>query len=326
MVSDVMELEKVTSDFSDIESRRFDGDKVAVGFRPSGELHVGNLLTISYAAVIADKLNLELDLMCCDTDWSAHIHEHHRAENPELMKLFFQRECPCNKHSNIAEHRVDEIGPFLEGLEDELDIEITPRYLTDLEGDEKYMDALRKVLTNMKEYDDIFGGGFRRRYDSPAVNVCQSCTFSYSNGAAYSEGTDELVFPCKNPECEKGFADGNLSGKIGVYYLVDPVRDPGRDVAIHVFGGDYRDAEKEMKTSKIEKVAKITKLANGETPDFFLTPMIADEEGKPLSKSKSTGKTVSEIDNIELYSKEIVEKIEKWLYQERKYLSEDLVV
>lgn len=313
----------ITSEFSDLEESSLEGEKVAVGFRPSGELHVGNLLTIVYAADIADELDLQLELMCCDTDWSAHIHEHHRPENSDLMKLFFERECPCSEHSNIAEHRVDEIRPFLKGLEDELEIKIEPEYLTDLEGDEEYMNALREVLTNMDTFDDIFGGGFRRRYDSPVVNVCPSCGFSYSKGAAYSENTDELVFACRNPECEKGFASGNLSEKIGVYYLVDPVRDIGRNVAVHVFGGDYRDASKGMKTSKIEKVAKITELANRRTPDYFLAPMIADENGKPLSKSKGTGTTVSEIEDLEEYGGEMVSKVKRWLGQgERSHLNQ----
>lgn len=312
----------ITSDFSELEEKSIEGEKVAVGFRPSGELHVGNLLTIGYAAVVADKLDLELDLMCCDTDWSAHIHEHHRSENSDVMKLFFQRECPCGEHGNIAEHRVDEIRPFLRGIEEELGIGIDLEYLTDLEGDEEYMDALREVLTNMDEFDDVFGGGFRRRYDSPVVNVCPSCGFSYSKGAAYSETTDELVFACRNPECEEGFASGNLSGKIGVYYLVDPVRDIGRNVAIHVFGGDYRDASKEMKTSKIQKVAKITELANGETPDYFLAPMIADEDGKPLSKSEGTGKTVSEINSLEKYGRNTVLKVKEWINEEKMFIPE----
>lgn len=317
-----MVLEDITSDFSDLKKENVDGDRVAVGFRPSGELHVGNLLTIGYAAVIADKLDLELDLMCCDTDWSAHIHEHHKEEESDVMKLFFQRDCPCGNHANVAEHRMDEIHPFLKGLEKEMGIKIDPEYLTDLEDDEQYMDALRKVLTNMDALDEVFGGGFRRRYDSPVVNVCPNCGFSYSKGAAYSESTDELVFACRNPDCEKAFAAGNLSEKIGVYYLVDPIRDPGRNVAVHVFGGDYRNAEKEMKTPKIEKVAKITEIANEETPNYFLAPLISDEEGKPLSKSKSTGKTVSEIKDLEEYGRQIVSKIKEWIKEEKKFLPE----
>lgn len=317
-----MEGFDITSDFSELKD--LEGQRVAVGFRPSGELHVGNLLSVTYAAVIAERLGLELDLMCCDTDWSAHIHEHHKPEESDVMKLFFQRDCSCedNTHENIAEHRVDEIKPFLEGLEEELGIEIDPGYLTGLEGDQDYMEALRNVLTNMEAFDEVFGGGFRRRYNSPVVNVCTDCGFSHSKGAAYSRDTDELVFSCRNLDCGKGFAAGNLSEKIGVYYLVDPVRDPGRNVAVHVFGGDYRNAEKEMKTSKIEKVAKITELANGETPVYFLAPMIADRDGKPLSKSKGTGKTISDIDDLEVYAKELAGKVRKWINEEKRFLPE----
>ncbi|MBC5793425.1 MAG: hypothetical protein H8Z69_05330 [Nanohaloarchaea archaeon] len=306
---------------SNLENLDPEGDRVAVGFRPSGKLHVGNLLSIGYAAVIADKLGLELDLMCCDTDWSAHIHENHKPENSDVMKLFFERSCGCGKHSNIAEHRVDEIKPFLKGLEQEVDLEVEVGYLSNIEAEKHYADALSNLLSSMERFDEVFGGGFRRRYRSPVTNVC-GCGFSHSKGAAYSENTDELVFACRNKDCSEGFAADNISGKKGVYYLVDPVRDPGRDVAVHVFGGDYRKAEKEMKTSKIEKVEKITEIACGQTPDYFLAPMIADKEGKPLSKSRGTGKTIEHIDDLEVYGERLAEKIEEWITEEERFLSQ----
>ena len=313
-----MEDFKITSDFQEIQD--VEGEKVAVGFRPSGELHVGNLLSIGYAAVIADKLGLELDLWCCDTDWSAHIHENHRPENNRVMKLFFQRDCSCGQHENVAHHRVDEIRDFLEGLEAEtVDIEVN--YLSDYR-DDSYLEALRNVLNNINEFDEIFGGGFRRRYRSPVAGVCSECGFSHAKGSAFSSSCDELVHSCWNSECSSGFSSTSLSGPIGVYYLVDPVRDPGRDVAVHVFGGDYRDAEKGQKTSKVVKVARITDLACGETSAYFLGPMIADEQGKPLSKSKDTGTTVSGIEDLEEYGVELAGQIREWLDGEKKYVSE----
>lgn len=322
-MSDFPERFDILSDFSKLEASNFNGSRLAVGFRPSGELHVGNLLTLAYSAVLADKLDLGLDLMCCDTDWSAHIHEQNRPENNRLMKLFFERECNCNEHSSIAEHRLDEINPFLRGLEKELDIEVDQGFLSDLRGDEEYLDALRNVLNNMESFDDIFGGGFRRRYRSPVVTVCDGSGFSHAKGSAYSNETDELVSTCRNEECGAGFMSGSLKDEIGVYYLVDPVRDPSRDVAVHVFGGDYRDAKKEQKTSKVEKVAKITELATGETPVYFLAPMISNKEGKPLSKSKNTGKTVSEIDDLEKYGEKLAKKASEWINEEKLYLPEE---
>ena len=311
---------QITSDFKQLENYELDGRRVSVGFRPSGELHVGNLLSIGYAAVIAEELELELDLFCCDTDWSAHIHENHRPENNKVMKLFFQRDCNCQKHDTIAEHRVDEIKDFLKGLESEtVDIEV--KYLSDYRS-ESYLEALRNVLNNIDDFDEIFGGGFRRRYRSPVTGVCSECGFSHAKGSAYSHSCDELVHSCWNSQCDQGFSSTGLDGPIGVYYLVDPVRDPGRDVAVHVFGGDYRDAKKGQKTSKVLKVARITDLACGETPAYFLGPLIADEQGKPLSKSKDTGKTVSEIGNLKEYGEELGCRIRKWLDEERKHISE----
>ncbi|MFB6213680.1 MAG: hypothetical protein ABEJ07_03925 [Candidatus Nanohaloarchaea archaeon] len=312
----------VTSDLSDITPGKMKGSRVAVGFRPSGELHVGNLLSIAYAAVIASELDLELDLMCCDTDWSAHIHEQHMPGESDVMRLFFMRDCPCNRHDDIAEHRVEEIEPFLRGLERETSGDATPGYLSDLRGDEGYNRALREVLENMEQFDRVFGGGFRRRYVSPVVPVCDGCGNSHAKGAAYSHESRELVAACRNPDCHRAFIRGSLEDEIGVYYLVDPVRDVSRDVAVHVFGGDYRVAEKEQKTSKVAKVAKLTELATGETPAYFLAPMTSDSEGKPLSKSKGTGRTVSDIENLEGYGRELAEKVLGWLEEEKKHVQQ----
>jgi lysyl-tRNA synthetase class I len=328
----------ITSDFSEIEEKDLEGSKVSVGFRPSGELHVANLLTLAYSAAVAEKLDLELDLFCCDTDWSAPSHEHTKPDNNDVMKLFYNRDCPCGTkdsrersfskktseevfgHENLPEHRVEEIQPFLEGLKKESGLDFEARFLTELTGEEGYVEALRKVLTSMEKFDGFFGGGFRRRYRSPVTTFCDKCGFSHAKGCNFSRESDELVASCRNRECGEGFMSGKITERIGVHYLVDPVRDPSRDAAVHVFGGDYRDAKKEQKTSKVTKVAKITELANGETPAYFLGPMIADEDGKPLSKSAGTGKTVSEIDDLEEYGRELYRKVQEWLGEEKKYL------
>ncbi len=325
-MSDFPENYIITSEFTELENRELDGSRVSVGFRPSGELHVGNLLSIAYAAVIADKLGLELDLFCCDTDWSAPVHEQNRPENNDVMKLFYNRDCSCDPHKNLPEHRIDAIQPFLDGLRNSMEDDLDVRRLTDLTGEKEYVEALRKVMQNITDFDEIFGGGFRRRYRSPVTTFCSECGFSHAKGCDYSSDTDELVASCRNEECGSGFMHGGLDEEIGVYYLVDPVRDPSRDAAVHVFGGDYRDAKKEQKTPKVTKVAKITELATGENPAYFLGPMISDKYGKPLSKSKGTGVTVSDIDKLEKFGEELYEKVSNWLNEEKKYLPQKKIL
>lgn len=315
----VKDIEYSTS-LPELEDREPEGDNVAVGFRPSGELHLGNLLTLTYSAVVADELDKTLEITCCDTDWSAHIHENHKPENNRVMKLFHQRDCPCKQHESIAKHRVDEIMPLIDALREKTDIEIKVQYMSEIE-DEGYNEALRKVLNNMEEFDEIFGGGFRRRYRSPVSNVCE-CGFSHAKGSAYSSDCDELVNSCWNPECPETFSSSDLSDLKGVYYLVDPVRDPSRNTAVHVFGGDYRDASKEQKTSKLTKVGRITHLATGETPEYFVAPLIVNEEGHPLSKSLNTGKRSSEIDDLKTYGKDLYAKAEQWVQEDKKFIKE----
>jgi lysyl-tRNA synthetase class I len=309
------------SSIDDIEREDLDGDKVAVGFRPSGSLHLGNLVTIAYASVLADELDLELDLMVCDTDWSAHIHEHHLPDENRCMKLFFERECDCGGHENVAEHRLDEISEFLNVLK-ERTVDFEPGFLSDFESQE-YTEALRNVLVSMDGFDEIFGGGFRRRYRSPVAAVCDDCCFSSAKGSSYSLESDLMVSACRNHRCEAGFMESGLSEPCkGVYYLVDPVRDPGRGVAVHVFGGDYRDAGKGQKTPKIEKVEKITRLACGETPEYFLAPMLVDEEGNPLSKSHGTGVTVEDIDDLASFTDEMVSKVRELVHESESVLTQ----
>jgi lysyl-tRNA synthetase class I len=310
------------SSLEELEEKDVEGGKVAVGFRPSGSLHVGNLLTITYAAVLADELGKDLDLMVCDTDWSAHIHEHHLPDENRVMKLFFKRGCPCGNHDSIAEHRLDELSSFLDVLAEET-VEFEPGFLSDYE-DESYDRALENVLDSVDELNDVFGGRFRDRYRSPVAAVCPECGFSDAKGSAYSSETGMLVSACHNPECSTGFMETRLSdSEKGVYYLVDPVRDPGRDVALHVFGGDYRDAGKGEKTPNVEKVEKITKMACGETPVYFLSPMIGDDDGNPLSKSHETGVTVDEINDIEEFAKRLVEKVRKIIDEKNDYVVQD---
>lgn len=300
-----------------------DGSRVAVGFRPSGDLHLGNLLSIGYATVLAAKYGLTVDLMCCDTDWSAHIHEHTYPEENRVMTPFFQRDCPCGSHDTVAHHHLDRLRPFLDGLRSATGATVETGYLTDIAGDDNYMDALRTLLTNMDDFDTIYGGGFRRRYRSPVAGTCSACGHSHAKGSAYSPETDEVVHACRVPDCDAGFATTRLDDPVGVYYLVDPVRDPGRDVAVHVFGGDYRDARKEQKTAKITKVAKTTHLATGTTPHYLLAPLIADNRGEPLSKSAGTGTTVTAIDDLDRYGQWLADQIPDWMEQAPRALPQD---
>jgi len=50
--------------------------------------------------------------------------------------------------------------------------------------------------------------------------------------------------------------------------------------------------------------------------------MIADEEGKPLTKSKGTGKTVSEINNLEKYGRSTALKVKEWINEEKTFIPE----
>lgn len=315
-----------TSSFSEMVGSG--GGKVDVGFRPSGELHVGNLFSIASAAVLASETGSELKITCCDTDWDAHTHDLVREGNKFVMEHFFQREDPYGCCRNIAEHRFSKAVPYIESICGELGVEYSLRRMSELQKKKGFRDALRELMLKTPEFDGFWGGRFRARWKSPVSPVCE-CGFSPAKGASYAEKSDSFVFPCWNKECSKGFHETGIYEEscLGVYYLVDPVRDTSSEnTSIHVFGGDYRKASKGQKTSKIEKVEKVTELANGETPDYFIAPLIVEKSGKPLSKSKNTGIFLDELPKPSVFSENFVGQVEKALEQGRKAVVMDKLV
>jgi hypothetical protein len=81
-----------------------------------------------------------------------------------------------------------------------------------------------------------------------------------------------------------------------------------------------------MKTPKIEKVEKITELACGETPEYFLAPIITDEDGQPLSKSHDTGKTVDEIGDLEEFAENLIEKVRELLNERNEFVVQEELI
>ena len=316
-----------TSSLQDV----LDGGKkgpVEVGFRPSGELHVGNLSSIASAAIIASERDEKLRVTCCDTDWAAHTHDLVRKENKFVMKHFFGREDFDGCHGNLARHRLSKALPYIEAISDAAGADLEVRMMSEVQKEKGFRDALKEIMINMEEFDSFWGGRFRARWKSPVSPVCE-CGFSSAKGASYAENSESFVFPCWNQECGKGFHEVGLYEKaeIGVYYLVDPVRDTScDDTGIHVFGGDYRKASKGQKTTKIEKVEKVTELANGENPDYFMAPLIVSRSGKPLSKSKNTGIFLDQLSEPEEFSPDFVSKVREVIESgERAFVMDDMV-
>lgn len=274
---------------------------IEVGFRPSGELHLGNLVSITAAGLLAASEDRTLQVTCCDTDWDAHTHQLVEEQNSRTMRHYFSREDPDGCHDSLAKHRSAMARPYIEAIGTALDISIEYRFMSDLQKEQGFRDALARLLERMDAFDAVWDGGFRRRWVSPVSPVCD-CGFGPAKGASYGADSRTLTFPCWHDDCSDGFHEARLDAdnELGIYYLVDPIRDTAnRDTAIHVFGGDYRKAEKGQKTTKLHKVASITEIANGETPTYWTAPLIVDTDGKPLSKSKGTGKRLSAVGDPE---------------------------
>lgn len=284
---------------------------VEVGFRPSGELHLGNLVSIVAAGLIAEDQDRSLQVTCCDTDWDAHTHQLEKEGNNQVMQHYFARDDPHGCHTSLAQHRSAVAKPYVDILQNELDVAMEYSFMSDLQQEAGFRDALDRLFTRMDEFDSVWDGGFRRRWISPVSPVCD-CGFSPAKGTSYAAASRTMAFPCWNEDCEHGFHEAALDEEnmLGIYYLVDPIRDTAnRDTAIHVFGGDYRKAEKGQKTTKLHKVRRITEIANEDTPTYWTAPLIVDEHGKPLSKSKGTGKRLSDVGEPDAVVRSVIDKV-----------------
>jgi len=297
---------------------------IEVGFRPSGELHLGNLVSIATAGLLADKYDQRLQVTCCDTDWDAHTHQLVEEENGRTMQHYFERPDPEGCHGSLAEHRSAQARPYIEAIADQLGIHMEYSFMSDLQQDPAFRDAVHRLLTRIEAFDAVWDGGFRRRWISPVSPVCD-CGFGPAKGASYAAQQRTLAHPCWHEDCPRGFHEASLDAEnmLGIYYLVDPIRDTSsRETAVHVFGGDYRKAEKGQKTTKLHKVNRITEIANGTTPTYVTAPLVVDDDGKPLSKSKGTGKRLSDVGEPGEAVSSVLESIETALAEDQDAIVE----
>jgi len=290
-----------------------EGDAIEVGFRPSGELHVGNLTSIATAFLLGERFDLRVQVTCCDTDWDANTHEQTVPDNNRVFRHFFERE--ERDGLNMAEWRYRQAEPYIEAMREYTATTLDVSYMSDIQRETGFRESLHRLMGRMEEFNRVWGGQFRERWKSPVAPPCD-CGCAPAKGAAYAEDSRTFAFPCWHVDCPNGFHEVPLDAdnELGIYYLVDPIRDTTcRDTKIHVFGGDYRDARKGQKTSKIHKVEKVTEIANGETPLYMIAPLLVSGEGLPLSKSKGTGIFLSELPAPDEFVPSFMERVDRAL-------------
>jgi len=292
------ETTMITFDFKSIAKRY--AKKVSVGVRPSGEIHLGNLTTLMFSALVADRINSDVHLTICDIDAPTNT------ENKETMLYFkYQR----MGKTTAAEHGAELVSQFTGELEKRTGIRFHIDYLSNVQDTHGYRIGLSSLLRNADEVQMIFHGAVdTNKKHVPIYPVCPCCKHA-PREEALALGNSTLKTRCKNKACRE-FEHTRLlelydeRAELGVHYFIDPIRDvmlqPQADV--HVFGGDYQKRHGQNKMPGIAKVEAITEIASRQLrrpfiPDYFIGPILLGPDGRKLSKSAGTDITYKSLRN-----------------------------
>lgn len=275
---------------------------IAIGVRPSGIVHIGNISTLGLAGVFAADIGPHLgtvDITVCDvdlpdsSDWSI--------DDSGYVRYFGDLPDPAGRESSLLAKAMKGLTSLTSGLEAHLGVGFKIRNLSDVQRDEGFRNGLRKVLDTpglMKLIHKQIQDG-----DALVFPICSSCRTSNPQPSRYRDGV--LSTSCTNPDCDVEEYDMRVEDcdkDLAVHFFIDPLRDkvvqPYADV--HVFGGDYADphgfpmrfgAERSRRLfNKVEKILEIASVASGgNRPDILLGAKFYARDGSKMSKSRNNG-------------------------------------
>jgi len=272
---------------------------VAIGVRPSGTVHLGNMVTLGLAAIISRDIGphiSQVNLTICDLDlpdikdWPV--------KERGYLKYFKDLPDLSGRHPNLLSRSLNGIEELCRGLESQLGIKFDIRLLSQVQREKGFREGLKRVL----DYPGIM------RFLDPSPDkslgdrvlvypLCKVCGTSNPVPSEYSNG--RLITSCSNPECDIENYEvevDDLGRDIAVHYFIDPLRDTIEpNSKIHVFGGDYR-VNSGRGVTKLEKILEVMKIANeAGIPDIFVGPLFYARDGSKMSKSKDNGLTLERL-------------------------------
>lgn len=290
----------VTTDFGEV-IKKYTGAtqerNVAIGIRPSGTIHLGNMSVIALAGYLAKEIGSnisQVNLTICDTDLP-HIHDWKRGARKHIS-YFDSIEDRFECHDSLLDHATEKMKSFISELELLLGVKYNISNLSEVQRQESFRKGLKRVVEDpeiMKFLNPRFEEGVF------VYPICPECRSSNPTPSEYSKGL--LKTTCLNPDCEVKYYQMDIldcSRDLAVHYFIDPLRDRCAEPKskIHIFGGDYRRKHKTEDVTKIDKILKVMKIAGeGDIPDIVIGPMFYASEGGPMSKRKENGVTLDRL-------------------------------
>lgn len=296
-----MSIEKIISTYPALSSacqdvtNKGESNVVSIGARPSGSIHLGNLITIANSFIIADKIGSHLsdvDFTICDLDM------------PDMRDWEIGKK-PYTKYFAQIPHESGD-GSLLDLARRDLDFALSE---FSRQSGVNYNMSLFSEL----QREPIFRDGLKKMIDKkksskfPIYPICPTCKTGRTK-LIEREDMQEGSVLCENDDCRTERYDFNVCNTdvdLSVHFAVDPIRDVvlGRNVSFHVFGRDYLDEDTSLRTNgrhktKIDRVSYFTRLvAESENlvPHYFLSPVIYASDGNKMSKSRNNGLELSHL-------------------------------
>ena len=266
---------------------------IAVGLRPSGKIHLGNMATVALAGILGRDIGPHLskvNITVCDldmpdaSDWCYKQHGY--------VRYFRDIPDPSGQHDSLLGAATESIDALVTAMQDALDVPFFTQLLSSVQQTEAYRDGLKRVVETEGIMDYLLSGRVPEG-NVLAFPLCPECGFTNPKRAEYHDGI--IVTDCSNPDCSVEEYETDIMDcdrDIAVHFFIDPIRDcvvmPRMDV--HIFGGDYRDEHDGTHVPKIEKIQRLWQIAGGEyVPDVLTGPTFYARDGSKMSKSKNNG-------------------------------------
>ena len=289
--------------------------KVAVGLRPSGLVHVGNVASIVNAFVVANALNARgVDLTICDSDQP---NAKEPGNRPHFRILYNRLEDDQGCHSSIAEHRSEVICATAKVVKQVAqqhycrEFSLDTMNLSDVTADFEFRRALIGLFDSYDKSKLVrrIVTGYQKNRGKNAWNQKVYIPCGDCNATPHGETVVKLEDPVEdtqfigargNYECETCSYGQTISPlkelekEIAVHFMLDPIRDialsryKDEPVRAHVFGGDYERTTGQHHARLVDLIYDILELAGGSIP-IFTGPAYVGKDGQKMSKSRGNG-------------------------------------
>jgi len=179
--------------------------RIATGITPSGRIHIGNLREVVTADVIYRLLKekgKQTELIYLADDYDP-LRKVYPFLDPQKYQNFVGRPiseipCPCDQHSNYAEHFLE---PFFASMK-QLKIELKILHCSELYKSGQYNEVITQALDARDEIAAIlsqFTGKEIDEFWSPFVPICESCgIMTQTNVIEWNRQDKSVSYTCRH--------------------------------------------------------------------------------------------------------------------------------